>query len=218
MADYADLVLLAQDNRTMTVKLSPESLAVIFSSIGESLERLYKWTGSGEFGGLSDAEKASVNLMVAQAEKELMSNPLIGIIFPFVNSETPENALLCDGSEYNRVDYPELYAKLNDVFLTGADTFVVPDLTARVPIGEGFEHDIGEVGGEESVELEIQNLPIHAHGYQHLSGTTPIREGEGLFFDVPTTLGDFETDEVGEAVNVSVMQPYLVVRWAIWAT
>lgn len=202
----------------MTVKLSPQSLAVIFSSIGESLERLYKWTGSGEFGGLSDAEKASVNLMVAKAEKELMSNILLGTIFPYATYSRPDGALECDGAQYARVDYPALYAAIDPVFHVDVDYFVVPDLRNRFPFGEGGFVGLGDTGGQETVQLTVDELPAHSHGYTGVSPDIDLEDVGVPQITAASVLPFQTTTETGGNQSHDNMPPYLTLRWAIWAT
>ncbi len=50
----------------------------------------------------------------------------------------------------------------------GQYTFALPDLRGRAPIGAGqgpglSDRQIGEVGGEETVTLTQQQMPIHSH-------------------------------------------------------
>jgi microcystin-dependent protein len=217
MADYAELVLLAQDNREMTVRLTPYSLAVIFSSIGESLERLYKWTGSGEFGGLSDAEKAAVDLMVAKAEKELMTNALIGTIVPYVTTDPPSGTLACDGTQYERVDYPELYALIDSALIVDADHFKTPDLAGKFPLGESFNHAINTTGGTETVTLTEQQIPSHSHSYTGVSPDIDLEDVGVPQVTAASVLPFQTTGSTGGSQSHNNMPPFRVIRWAIWA-
>jgi len=53
---------------------------------------------------------------------------LIGSIQLFAVGTLPDGVLVCDGSSYLRVDYPELYSVLATPYITDADHFTVPDL------------------------------------------------------------------------------------------
>lgn len=94
---------------------------------------------------------------------------MIGDIVWSAASSRP-NSLLCDGSEYEAADYPELFALLPEALKT-EDTFVVPDLRGRALIGAGqgiglTERGLAEELGTEAETLTIDQMPSHNHpGY-----------------------------------------------------
>jgi len=94
---------------------------------------------------------------------------MIGSIFPFMTVDPPANCLVCDGTTYNRVDYPDLYAKLDSAFIVDTDSFIVPDMRGRVPVGAGdggaglTDRPVGAIGGEETHLLTVEELAAHAH-------------------------------------------------------
>lgn len=101
---------------------------------------------------------------------------MIGSIFPYVTTLPPAHCLVCDGATYDRVDYPELYAKLDGAFIVDADTFTVPDLRGHTVIGAGdggadfTNRTVGERGGEEAHQLSETELASHTHtdtGHSH---------------------------------------------------
>lgn len=64
----------------------------------------------------------------------------IGSIFPFAGDVVPQGYLLCDGSEQSRSFYNSLFSVIGfkyrpEVLLTGFQTFALPDLRGRFPIG-----------------------------------------------------------------------------------
>jgi len=64
----------------------------------------------------------------------------IGAIFPFAGSTVPDGYLLCDGSEVSIGTYSSLFAIIgytykNAAFLIGNNTFALPDLRGRFPLG-----------------------------------------------------------------------------------
>lgn len=87
---------------------------------------------------------------------------MIGAILPVATSEMPQNMLLCDGSQYLRVDYPKLYESLNSALLVDSDTFVVPDLRDKFIYGAGSNAELSE-GGSEQVTLQENQMPTHDH-------------------------------------------------------
>lgn len=89
-------------------------------------------------------------------------DPMIGQIFAWASSTGPSYALKCDGTTYNRVDYPELYAVLGSPFIVDANHFKTPDMRGRVIRGSGSV-PLGNTGGADTVTLSVANLPAHSH-------------------------------------------------------
>ena len=93
---------------------------------------------------------------------------MIGSILPYATTVVPLRALPCDGAEYDRVDYPSLYAILDTAYIVDVDTFRTPDLRGRMVIGVGAgagltARVVGDFGGEETHELTVGELPTHDH-------------------------------------------------------
>lgn len=59
------------------------------------------------------------------------NKPKAGFIYPLAASVVPEGFLLCDGAEYSRTEYPELFAAIGTMYGSGdgSTTFNVPDIT-----------------------------------------------------------------------------------------
>lgn len=120
----------------------------------------------------------------------------IGSILPYAGNRPPYGYLLCDGSEVERLRYPQLFSVLGTSFngtkkLLGINTFRLPDLRGRFPLGNdtmdndstvpsesgfidagggqaGRVPDIranvqGGEAGQSSVEITLGNLPQHKH-------------------------------------------------------
>lgn len=58
------------------------------------------------------------------------NKPKAGFIYPLASDVVPEGFLLCDGAEYLRAEYPELFATIGTVYGAGdgSTTFNVPNL------------------------------------------------------------------------------------------
>jgi microcystin-dependent protein len=127
----------------------------------------------------------------------------IGAILPFAGSVIPDGYLLCDGSEVERTRFTSLYDVLGNTYgvpVRGVNTFVLPDLRGRFPLGRdnmdngrtvpttlgnfvdagggnidrvsGVAADnIGQNGGQEANSLVLSNLPEHDHDMQGSTGT-----------------------------------------------
>lgn len=95
----------------------------------------------------------------------------IGTIVPFTGTTAPTNWLICDGSEISRITYEDLFTKIGTSFGegNGTDTFNLPDLRGRIPIGAGSsDNDIhnfalGSTGGEYEHTLTVAEMPSHKH-------------------------------------------------------
>lgn len=93
-----------------------------------------------------------------------------GMIIPWGGNpaSVPKGALLCDGTLYNTADYPALFTAVGYTFGGSGAIFAVPDLTNRVPLGEGgtiggVSQPVGSIGGELTHTLTESELPVLAH-------------------------------------------------------
>jgi microcystin-dependent protein len=137
----------------------------------------------------------------------------------------PWGTLPCDGSEYLKTDYPELWAVLETetfeithtkVFESDSTHFIVPDLVGRVLVGyllADESQDVTEGWGTETETLSTAQIPAHTHteksavvnpgGYQ--GGTN--RDG--------TTYSTPQTGSTGGGEAHNNMQPSMRARIAI---
>lgn len=90
----------------------------------------------------------------------------IGGILPYVGKTAPLNYLLCDGSVYNKSDYPELYNLITQNTSGGisSTTFNTPDLKGRFILGySNGTYNMGITGGEVTHTLTQNEMPAHNH-------------------------------------------------------
>lgn len=81
--------------------------------------------------------------------KDLPTIP-VGGIMPFAGATAPTGYLLCDGSERKISDYPLLFAVIGYTYgaqgtLVGLNTFKVPDIRGRFPLGKDDMRNGGTV-------------------------------------------------------------------------
>ncbi|MBU0550812.1 tail fiber protein [Myxococcota bacterium] len=98
-----------------------------------------------------------------------MSEPFIGEIRMFGGNFAPRGWAFCDGQLLPIDQNPALFSLLGTNYGgDGRTTFALPDLRGRAPIhagnGPGLSPRVlGQAGGAESVTLNTQHLPSHAH-------------------------------------------------------
>ncbi len=148
----------------------------------------------------SDATSTSTTSGLYKMTRDALVGDLgvpIGTILPYTGANAPYGYLFCDGSEVERTKYSDLYDVIGTIYngtapLVGANTFRLPDLRGRFPLGKdnmdnaqaipvatggyvdagggtaGRVADVkaqilGGDAGQSSVTLTLANLPEHSH-------------------------------------------------------
>ena len=102
-----------------------------------------------------------------------------GVLTPFAGSAAPTGWLLCDGSEVSRTTYAGLFTVVGVTYGAGdgVNTFNLPNLRGRVPVGRDAaqsEFDVlGETGGAKTHTLTTSEMPSHAHSVADHDHTIP---------------------------------------------
>jgi microcystin-dependent protein len=104
----------------------------------------------------------TINNNISSATSGLSLVP-IGSILPYGGNTAPAGFLLCDGTEYNTATYPALFNVIGYAYGGADNTFRLPDLRTRVPVGTGAGYDRGAIGGEAAITLSEAQLPAHTH-------------------------------------------------------
>jgi len=201
--------------------------AVLILACNAFYRQRYYWQYQGE--EIDDSQWDDIGHAIGLMEHEIMSG-LIGAILPHaMASLTGLNMLPCEGSTYNRTDWPLLYAALDTEFIIDADTFRVPDLRDKFPLGAGDNFPLGTEGGEEEHVLTVGELASHSHSsspHAHSEITAvPSLADLGTGAPVPSAtpsagLTGFETvsiDATGDNEPHNNMPPYSVIAWVIVA-
>lgn len=98
-----------------------------------------------------------------------MSQPFVGEIKMFGGNFAMRSFAFCDGQLMSISQNEELYTLLGTIYGgDGVNTFALPDLRSRLPIGQGqgpglTNRPIGSVAGTETVTLLTAQLPVHSH-------------------------------------------------------
>lgn len=129
---------------------------------------------------------------------------LIGSVHEYFTASLPDGVLPCDGSVFNREDYPDLYAVISPNLIIDEDTFHTPNLIDRAIQG-AIADDVGEEIGEATHTLTVEELVPHDHPYSNGYGPDTAA---GFLGTVSTAFAIQPTDLVtgstgdGEPFNV----------------
>jgi microcystin-dependent protein len=170
-----------------------------------------------------------------------MDQPYIGVIFAHAGTFAPRDWALCQGQLQSIAENDTLYALIGTNFGgDGVQTFGLPDLRGRVPVGQGqgpglSNYIIGQIAGNENVTVLSTQMPSHNHPlnvvnsqgnatvptsssfvagtYSGTGGTTaPIN-----FYGTTSgaALGASTIGIAGNGLPISIIQPVLATQYII---
>jgi microcystin-dependent protein len=162
-----------------------------------------------------------------------MAQSFLGEITPVAFNFAPRGWALCNGQILQINQNQALFSLLGTTYGgDGIRTFALPDLRGRVIIhsGEsGAGYNIGQVGGFETVTLNVSQMPAHSHQPRCVTGTGSSAEPAGTLWagsntsdtlyqtGTPTVSAMFNgiISQNGASQPHSNLQPYLVVNFII---
>jgi microcystin-dependent protein len=99
-----------------------------------------------------------------------MADPFVAEIRIFPFNFAPKGWAFCDGQLMPLSQNTALFSLLGTTYGgDGKSTFALPDMQGNAPMhpgqGPGLSlHDLGEIGGSETVTLLESEIPAHSHG------------------------------------------------------
>ena len=168
-----------------------------------------------------------------------MSEPFLGEIRMVGFYFNPRGWALCNGQLLSIAQNSALFSLLGTNYGgDGQNTFGLPDLRGRTPINYGqgpglSPYDIGSAGGSESVTLTTNQMPIHNHFVNAVSGVSTTDNPNGVLAAIPglstdgtavnaysnaasnTTMSPSAIQNAGGGQSHPNIQPYLAVNFVI---
>lgn len=175
----------------------------------------------------------------------MSTEPFIGEIKILGFSFAPRGYMTCAGQLLSIASNTALFSLLGTVYGgNGQQTFGLPNLQGRMPIGQGQGaglpyYTIGEASGTPTVSILTSNMPQHVHTLNALKikqqassanadeaspdGTFPAVATSSMYSGNGATPGIYTggievsgtTDISGSGLPITVMNPYLVINYSI---
>ncbi len=139
----------------------------------------------------------------------------IGDIRLFGGNFAPRGWLLCNGALLNISEYDTLFTLIGTAYGgDGQNTFAVPDLRGRVPVGQGTgpglsTRVLGQIYGSENVTLLPGQLPQHNHPFNATAATASSAQPAGML------LAQTGTDNLYGPAPASSPQPQTMAASAV---
>ena len=123
--------------------------------------------------------------------------------------------LLCNGAAVSRTVYPDLFTAIGEKFGegNGSSTFNIPDMRGAFPMGAGGDYKVGDIGGEPSVTLTIEQIPHHVH-QMGWAQSQPSGSSTSRSTLTPGGGGYYSTETGGSGAHNN-LPPFLVVNYFI---
>lgn len=193
-----------------SIQLRPALWAVLFNE----LQRLgEKWSWQQVDPSHATIGEVTDEINEATDQAVFAGCLMIGEV-KWLTTGVPAWCLLCDGTEYDADDYPDLFAVIDDAYKTSPITFKVPDLLFRFPRGAVVP---GTEGGDTSYTITEAQMPTHAHGLHshssHDHTISPDIEGVGVPDlaagpALPSITGNASVDTTGGGQAIDIEPPY----------
>jgi microcystin-dependent protein len=88
----------------------------------------------------------------------------VGEIRIFAGNFAPAGWMFCDGQLLSISENETLFQLIGTTYGgDGQNTFALPDLQGRLPLHQGNGFVLAQSGGVETVTLQTQQIPAHAH-------------------------------------------------------
>lgn len=212
--------------RVLCIPASPDWIALVTGALWQLTQA---WYWDAESGDVEEAvTRAKQMYFEYQDQNGACDVPVahVGDIKQSVNPVPADGWLLCDGTQYNRADYPDLAALIpvGTPNIGGdATVFFVPNMTGRVIVGAGDEaispalqYAMGTLSGSPTHTLTESQIPSHTHEYA--SGAASGAVGNAPIYSTGVFLSPkLQTGATGGGNSHNNMQPFFAFYHHIYA-
>ena len=142
-----------------------------------------------------------------------------GTILPFAGSSLPGVFwLICNGQALSTITYSKLFDIIGYTYGGSDESFNLPDLRGRVPIGAGTgsgltARSLAATGGAETHTLTINEIPAHTHNYSGVGSQGAASGLDNVAENNPRPPETTSSTGGGQAHNN--MQPFIVLNYII---
>ena len=158
-----------------------------------------------------------------------MAQPYVGEIRMFAGNFAPAGWMFCDGQLLPISEYETLFNLIGTTYGgDGQSTFALPDLRGRIPLHQGSGFVLAQNGGEETVTLTAQQIPLHSHAFLASADNAATANAQGNVLaqtpsytpyigatPVNTALHSSSIGAAGGSQPHQNMQPYLGLTFCI---
>ncbi|MGJ3244926.1 MAG: tail fiber protein [Elainellaceae cyanobacterium] len=167
-------------------------------------------TASGEITQLKDLRYQTVEEIRPIRLPEQVSPFKPGDFKQTFRTSLESGWLLCDGASYSTTLYPALFAAIGYTYGGSGNSFNVPDLRGRVPVGVGqgaglTDRQLGQSGGEEAHKLTVAEMPQHGHGVSDAGHTHSLFD-PGHLHTITQTPHDHNINDPGHRHEAEIMR------------
>lgn len=150
-----------------------------------------------------------------------MTDYFIGEIRLFAGMFAPADWHICDGSLMAINKYQALFSLIGTTYGgDGVNTFALPDLRGRVPIGQGqgsptmTTRVVGQAGGSETATVNAAQLPVHTHAVftAGTAATTPTLGSSVMFANTASPVVQYLKNGLGSAGGSAVNPADLTIQ------
>lgn len=167
-----------------TPDLDDEEIIVKIISLTGTVKGTSKPTDFGYFIAEEIGRAITIDpLEYANSESGIEDTP-VGHIIPYMGNNAPKHYLICDGREYNIIDYPYLVQHFTNEFGSsnyfggdGTTTFAVPDLRGEFLRGSGINSHTNQGSGS--------NVGVHQDATEHINFGVNTTD-KSIWFDTST--------------------------------